>query len=50
MPGFLLEARLMRCSFDGLENYFNLQGLNYHLLITIEREGMERSHRTEDGK
>lgn len=40
----------MRCSFDGLENDFNLQGLDDHLLITIEQEGMERSHRTDDGK
>lgn len=38
MPGFLLEARLMRCSFDGLENDFNLQGLNDHLLITLNEK------------
>lgn len=42
-------ARLMRCGSDGPENRLS-PGPNDHSLITNEWEGMERSHRTDEGK
>lgn len=43
-------ARLMSCTSDELENRLNLLSPNDHSLITKEREGMERSHITDEGK